>query len=98
MVSNPPYITPDEEGLLAPEVARFEPRGALFDAPGLPLTGRLVTEAWRVLRPGGAVAIETGWDKASLVADQLTRAGFEDVRRVEDLARVERIVVGRVPA
>lgn len=95
VVSNPPYITPDEERLLAPEVARWEPRGALFDAPGLPLTASLARQAARALRPGGTLAVETGQGKAPLVAEQLAAAGFRDVRAVKDLAGIERIVVGR---
>lgn len=97
VVSNPPYVTPDEEALLAPEVARWEPRGALFDAPGLPLTAALAREAARALRPGGTLAVETGAGKAPLVAGQLAAAGFEGVRALEDLAGIERVVVGRRP-
>ncbi len=95
VVSNPPYVTPDEAGLLAPEVARWEPRGALFDAPGLPLTAALAGQARRALRPGGTLAVETGAGKAALVAGQLGAAGFDDVRVVKDLGGIERVVVGR---
>lgn len=97
VVSNPPYITPSEAHLLSPEVARYEPRQALFDAEGLPLTRRLVREARRVLCAGGALAIETGYQSADLVAGFMQAEGFEDVRRVPDLARIERVVVGRTP-
>lgn len=96
VVSNPPYITPDEAHLLAPEVARWEPRAALFDAPGLPLTAALARAARAVLRPGGVLAVETGAGKAELVSGQLASAGFEAVRAVKDLAGIERVVVGRL--
>lgn len=95
VVSNPPYVTPDEVGLLAPEVARWEPREALFDAPGLPLTAALAREARRALRPGGTLAVETGQGKAALVAEQLAAAGFEDVRTLKDMAGIDRVIVGR---
>lgn len=97
VVSNPPYVTPDEASLLAPEVARWEPRGALFDAPGLPLTAALARAARAALRPGGVLVVETGVGKAELVSDQLARAGFEGVRTVKDLAGIERVVTGRSP-
>lgn len=97
VVSNPPYVTPDEERLLAPEVLRWEPRSALFDAPGLPLTAALARAARRALRPGGTLAVETGQGKAPLVTAHLTEAGLEDVRAVNDLAGIQRVVVGRAP-
>lgn len=95
VLSNPPYVTPAEESLLAPEILDHEPRGALFDAEGLPLTAALVRDAARVLRPGGALALETGFDKADLVASFFEAAGFREVRRVRDLGGHERVVVGR---
>jgi release factor glutamine methyltransferase len=98
VVSNPPYITPDEEHLLAPEVANFEPKQALFDAPGLPLTQALVKQAKAALRPGGALAIETGYKSAEQVAAFMEAAGFTDVRRVKDLAEIDRVIVGRLPS
>lgn len=98
VVSNPPYVTEDEVPLLAPEVLDHEPREALFDAPGLPLTARLALEARRALRPGGALLVETGFDKAPLVRELLARAGLVELSTIPDLAGIERVVVGRVPA
>ena len=97
VVSNPPYVTPDEEGLLAPEVRDHEPREALFDAPGLPLTARLVRDAKVALRPGGALLVETGWNKAPVLREMFAAAGYEAVRTIPDLAGIERVVLGRVP-
>lgn len=96
IVSNPPYVTPDEERLLGPEILDHEPRGALFDSAGLPLTRALVDQARRALRSGGGLALETGFDKADLVAGFLEHAGFRDVRRVEDLDGTERVIAGRL--
>ena len=98
VVSNPPYITPDEQDLLAPEVRDHEPVQALFDADGLPLTARLAEQAAEVLAPGGTLALETGYRKGAQVRALLTQAGFVDVRGVEDLAGHERVVVGTRPA
>lgn len=97
VASNPPYITPDEVAALAPEVARWEPRLALFDAADLPLTATLARQARRALRPGGTLAIETGAGKAPLVARHLADAGFGEVRAVKDLGDIERVVVGVAP-
>jgi len=95
VVANPPYVGEDEVHLLPPEVLRHEPHGALFDRPGLPLTQALAAQAARALRPGGTLAVETGWGSAARVEELLLAAGFTEVRRVPDLSRVERLVLGR---
>lgn len=97
IVSNPPYITPDEHGFLAPEVKDHEPPEALYDDHGLPLTAALVRQAREVLRPGGALLVETGYEKAGLVRDMFAAAGFSELRSIFDLAGIERIVAGRAP-
>jgi release factor glutamine methyltransferase len=97
VVSNPPYIAPEEKPSLSPEVLR-EPAHALFDASGdLPLTRRLALEARDALAPGGALAVETGAGRADVVRAHLAEAGFADIRTVKDLAGIERVVVGRAP-
>jgi len=95
VLSNPPYVTPDERHLLAPEIADHEPVEALYDEAGLPLTRRLAADAARALRPGGVLALETGWRKGDLVRGLLADAGFADVRTVPDYGGHERVVVGR---
>jgi release factor glutamine methyltransferase len=97
VVSNPPYVTPGEEDLLAPEVRDHEPQQALFDADGLPLTRRLAEQAFGALRPGGTLAIETGWNKAPLVRQLLEEAGFSELRAIADLSGIDRVIVGRAP-
>jgi release factor glutamine methyltransferase len=90
VVANPPYVGEDEP--VMPEVARYEPRAAVF-APGdgLSVVRRLVAAA------AGArfMALEIGAGQADAVAALLRDAGFAEVERVRDLARIERVVVGR---
>ena len=97
VLSNPPYVLESERSLMERDVLDHEPAGALFDADGLPLTRRLVQEAWTTLKPGGLLAIETGFDKAPLVESFFTEAGFTELRRVQDLGKIERVVVGIRP-
>ena len=97
VLSNPPYVLESERALLSPEILRHEPAAALFDGEGLPLSARLVAQARRVLRPGGLLAVETGFDKAPLVESFFLAEGFVKVRRVEDLGGIERVVVGEAP-
>jgi release factor glutamine methyltransferase len=98
VLSNPPYVLESERELMTPDVLAHEPASALFDAEGLPLTRRLVAEAWRALRPGGLLAVETGFDKAPLVESFFAEVGFVELRRELDLGEIERVVVGVRPA
>jgi len=97
ILSNPPYVLETERELMTPDILAHEPASALFDADGLPLTRRLVEEAFRTLRPGGLLAVETGFDKAPLVESFFAEVGFSDLRREQDLGEIERVVVGLRP-
>lgn len=68
LVSNPPYICTDVIPELAPEV-QHEPHRALDGGPdGLDFYRRLVTEAWKYVKPGGLVAVEIGADQGQAVS------------------------------
>jgi release factor glutamine methyltransferase len=92
VVSNPPYV---EDGApLAPEIARHEPRVALYaGADGLTVIRRLVAAA--AASPARFVALEVGMGQAADVAGVLRAAGFGAVETRRDLAGIERVVVGR---
>jgi len=91
VVSNPPYVRPDEIGRLALEVRRWEPREALV---GEGATEALAARAPAVLRPGGALVLEAADGDAERVADLLRSSGFTGVRVTNDLAGRERVVEG----
>jgi release factor glutamine methyltransferase len=95
VVSNPPYVRPDEATGLAPEVVEWEPHVALFDGGHTEL---LVRDAARVLRQGGALVLESFDERAGQVADLLERSGFTEVTVTRDLAGRDRVVEGRRPA
>ena len=95
VVSNPPYVRPDEATGLAPEVVEWEPHVALFDGGHTEL---LVRDAARVLRAGGALVLESFDERARAVASLLERSGFTDVVVTRDLAGRDRVVEGRRPA
>ena len=92
IVSNPPYVRPDELGSLAPEVVRWEPDVALVDRGQ---TEALAREAVSALRPGGALVLEIHEDASSAVTALLAAHGFVDVVVTRDLAGRERVVEGR---
>jgi release factor glutamine methyltransferase len=97
IVSNPPYLPSGLVPELLPEVRSHEPSLALDGGvDGLALIRRIAVQARRVLRPSGALVVETAGDVQAAAAATLLRA--EDFTRVEtraDLAGVTRFVAGR---
>jgi release factor glutamine methyltransferase len=91
VVSNPPYVAPDELAALEPEL-RFEPREALVGDGGHEVVARAALET---LAPGGALVLEVADGQAGDIAALLERLGFRDVSVSEDLGGRERVVEGR---
>jgi len=92
VVSNPPYVDPEELPALEPEVREWEPQEALVGSGA----AEAVAEGARaVLRPGGRLVLEVADGTAGRVAGLLASLGFRDVQRTRDLAGRERVVEGR---
>jgi release factor glutamine methyltransferase len=89
VLANLPYVAAGAE--LPPDVARYEPPGALFaGADGLDVIRRLVGQA-----PGvDLIALEVGFDQAHAVA-ALLGSSTSSIEIVRDLAGHERVVVRR---
>lgn len=97
IVSNPPYIRTSEIATLMPEVAQFEPIGALDGMEdGLHFYRRIVAESADYLNENGYLLFEIGCDQGEQVADMMKAAGFSDVKVVKDLARNDRVVMGHL--
>ena len=99
VVANLPYVPDAVVAGLAPEVTEHEPRLALLGGrDGLDAIRRLVSDARRVLRPGGVIVLETfGAAQAHEAASFLSAAGYVDVATKDDLAGITRFVAGRRP-
>lgn len=91
VVSNPPYLSPDEFEDLPLEV-RADPEIALVG--DVAVIERLADDAARWLRDGGVLALEIGAAQGRAVTDLLGR-GYADVRVEPDLAGRDRVVLAR---
>ncbi|MEZ6017025.1 MAG: peptide chain release factor N(5)-glutamine methyltransferase [Planctomycetota bacterium] len=93
VVSNPPYIEPEESAALAPEVREHEPLGALFAPAGDPdhWARELMRRVPEALTPGGALLVELGHRQAPRVLALATALGL-DARIHDDLAGVPRVL------
>lgn len=94
VVSNPPYVAPDDE--LPPEVADWEPRGALVPGPtGLEAIAVVLEGAAAWLRPGGWAVCEIGETQGRRAAALAREAGLVEVGVLPDLTGRDRMVVAR---
>jgi release factor glutamine methyltransferase len=92
VVSNPPYVEPDELPTLQPEVRDWEPHVALVARGATEAVARAATEA---LRPGGWLVLETAAGTGERIRDLLQELGYERVTITPDLAGRDRVVEGK---
>jgi release factor glutamine methyltransferase len=92
VVSNPPYVSPEEYEALQPEIRLYEPREAIV---GVGVGAEIARGAREVLRSGGWLLLECGDGQAKGLADELERLGYEGVTTAPDLSGRERVVEGR---
>lgn len=98
VVANLPYVKSPDWALLPRHIRDHEPRLALDGGlDGLDLIRRLITQARRVIKPGGRIFLEIGADQGEAVAMWLTREGFQRVAIQHDLAGHARVVHAQRP-
>jgi release factor glutamine methyltransferase len=95
ILSNPPYVPIGDEHGLQREVRDYEPHLALFAGPtGNENYQRIIIEAERVLRPGGWIVFELGYQSLNAVQEMLGRC-WQDITFQGDLAGIPRILSAR---
>lgn len=93
VVSNPPYIRPDDEHLAN---LGNEPLGALTDGiDGLQCLRDIVAGAMAHLKKGGWLLLEHGYDQGEDVRNLLLSAGFAAVHTKKDYGGNDRVTFGR---
>ena len=92
VVSNPPYVLPEELEALEPEVRDWEPREALV---GVGVPEALAGRSRELLARGGWLAVELGEGQQRAFAALLGDLGFATVTITPDLTGRERVVEAR---
>lgn len=92
-ICNPPYIESAVVPTLDRSVNGFEPHMALDGGTdGLDFYRAIIADAPHILRPGGVLAFEVGYNQAEAVSALLAAAGYTDVQIRNDLQNVPRAV------
>jgi release factor glutamine methyltransferase len=91
VVSNPPYVTPEEYDSLQPEIRLYEPYEAVV---GVDVGAKVAASARALLRPGGRLVLECGDGQSGRLAGALRSLGYSDVVETQDLAGRDRVVEG----
>jgi release factor glutamine methyltransferase len=86
IVSNPPYIKPDERDGMEKNVLDYEPEIALFAPETEPIIfyQRIGDYAWKSLNQGGALYFELNPLTAEAVGDYLQKLGFQEIEFRQD--------------
>lgn len=99
IVSNPPYIAEHEMAGLEPEVALFDPPGALIGgADGLACYRSIISLLPDILNSKGRVFFEIGHTQAQDVKDLLEQAGYIVLEVAPDLAGNDRCIAATAAA
>lgn len=92
VVSNPPYIHPQDEHMAT---LKYEPRLALTDdIDGLSCIRLIAQDAKKHLKDNGFLIFEHGYDQAVACRDILRGNGYKNIQTIRDLAGNDRVTYG----
>ena len=98
VISNPPYIAPEEIAGLEPEVTRYDPMTALVGGDdGLECYRSIAALLPRAAKKGGLVVLEIGHAQGQAVKSILALSGIAVIQTLTDLGGSDRAVVARMP-
>ena len=78
------------------EVREYDPMSALDGGEdGLDFYRIIAEQGAKVLKPGGRIYLEIGYDQGEAVSELLREHGFSGVRVINDLTGKDRVVAAR---
>lgn len=97
IVSNPPYIPPQEKAHIQKEVLK-EPDLALYtkDDKGLEFYEKIIQNAPKHLNPKGYILFELGIGQSEDVKNLLVQNGFKNIEIEKDLANIDRVIFAQI--
>ncbi|MBK7034906.1 MAG: peptide chain release factor N(5)-glutamine methyltransferase [Bacteroidetes bacterium] len=99
IVSNPPYIAPEDKKTMENNVLMFEPMSALFAEHADPLVfyREISRFATKKLKPGGKLYFEIPHNKAETIEEIVKSYGFEEIRILQDMQGNDRMLTAIFP-
>ncbi|WP_099190069.1 peptide chain release factor N(5)-glutamine methyltransferase [Tepidibacter mesophilus] len=95
IVSNPPYIRREDISCLDVDVKDYEPSLALDGGEdGLDFYRKITEDSVEFIKDNGILGYEVGYDQAHDVKNIMIQNGYENIRILEDLASIQRVVIG----
>lgn len=96
ITSNPPYIRKDVIPTLMEDVKDYEPYIALCGGEdGLDFYRKITEQSRKLLKPGGILCFEIGYDQRVEVAEILRQNNFGSISTFKDLGGNDRVVIGQ---
>lgn len=96
IVSNPPYISLNEVGIMSDDTLLHEPSEALFaENDGLYFYYEICQKASDYLADFGYLLFEIGYKQGKNVVKIMASSGFKNIEVVKDLAGLDRVVIGQ---
>lgn len=97
LISNPPYVPGADAANMQTEVRDWEPHIALFAGnSGFEIYHRLIAAARVVLKPGGRLLMELGYQSLNAVREMLAPE-WHDIEVISDLAGWPRVIGATLP-
>ena len=94
IISNPPYIKDFEIKYLDKDINSFEPLVSLKGGPnGSSVLNKVIKKSSNLIKVGGKLVLEIGYDQKYIVKDLLKREGFYINKLVKDYANNDRCIV-----
>ena len=96
IVSNPPYISLNEVDIMSDDTLLHEPSEALFaENDGLYFYYEICQKAFDYLADFGYLLFEIGYKQGKNVSEIMKNFGFKNIDVIQDLAGLDRVVIGQ---
>lgn len=97
LVSNPPYIAEAEYKELDSTVLDYEPKLALqAEEEGYYFYKKITELAPGLLKKGGLLAYEIGYNQAAYVRELMKEQGFINIELIRDYSQFDRVLIGEL--
>ena len=93
IISNPPYISQNEWENVDYSVKNYEPKLALLGGiEGTEFVNQIIIKSTKLLKKGGEIFLEVGYNQANKVKELLSLNGFKSINIKNDLNNIPRIL------